>query len=153
MAKKKKMTGMSMIALRNQTVAREFFPSFDSTNGCLCQERLLSSRNFATMINCSGRSGPSDKGGGDSHPDPEIRGGGGPSLKKKFLSVLHASVWSKNKGGPGQALPLDPPLTWCHTSPPYGLWTEEGWALHATLIKLTMTKVSATLIYLCTYRL
>ena len=75
--KKKKMTGMSMIALKNQTVAREFFPSFDSANGCLCQERLLSSRNFATMITCSGRSRPSDKGGGDSHPDPEIRGGGG----------------------------------------------------------------------------
>ena len=77
---------MSMIALRNQTVAREFFPSFDSANGCLCQERLLSSRNFATMITYSGRSRPSDKGGGSSHPDPEIRGG--PSLKKKVLSVL-----------------------------------------------------------------
>ena len=73
--KKKKMTGMSMIALRNQTVAREFFPSFDSANGCLCQERLLRSRNFATMITYSGRSRPSDKGGGDSHPDPELRGG------------------------------------------------------------------------------
>ena len=72
--KKKKMTGMSMIALRNQMVACEFFPSFDSANGCLCQERLLSSRNFATMVTCSGRSRPSDKGGG-SHPDPEIRWG------------------------------------------------------------------------------
>ena len=108
--KKKKMTGMSMIALRNQTVAREFLPLFDSANGCLCQERLLSSRNFATMVTCSDRSRPSDKGGG-SHPDPEISGGA--SLKKKVLSVLWASVWSKNKGGPVRTLPLDPSLTWC----------------------------------------
>ena len=85
------MTGMSMIALRNQTVAREFFPSFDSANSCLCQERLLSSRNFATMITCSGRSRPSDKGGGDSHPDPEIRGGGLVS-KKIFVSPLGLSL-------------------------------------------------------------
>ena len=84
---------MSMIALRNQTVAREFFPSFDSANGCLCQERLLSSRNFATMITCSGRSRPSDKGGGDSHPDPEIRGGGGLVSKKNFVSPSGLSLF------------------------------------------------------------
>ena len=36
--------------------------------------------------------------GGGGHPDTEIRGGG--SLKKNFLA-LWASVWSKNKGGPG----------------------------------------------------
>ena len=141
--KQKKMTGMSMIALRNQTVAREFFPSFDSANGCLCQERLLSSRYFATMVTCSGRSRPSDKRGRQSSRPWDKGAGGGASLQKNFCESF----------GPGQALTLDPPLTWCHTSPPYGLWTEEGWALHATLIKLTMTKVSATLIYLCTYRL
>ena len=44
--------------------------------------------------------------GGGGHTDPEKRGGGG--LIKKF-SALRASVWSKNKGGPGP-LPLDPPL-------------------------------------------
>ena len=32
--------------------------------------------------------------GGGSHPDPEIRGGGG---LKIFFSALRASVWSKNK--------------------------------------------------------
>ena len=71
------------------------------------------------MVTSSGRSRPSDKGGGGSHPDPEIRGGqssrpgdkGGGLVSKNFLSVLQASVWSKNKGRPDQALPLDPPLT------------------------------------------
>ena len=52
----------------------------------------------------SGRFRPSDKEGGQSHPDPEIRWG--PGLKKNFFSALQASVWSKNKGGG----PLDPPL-------------------------------------------
>ena len=70
---KKKMTGMSMIALRNQTVAREFFPSFDSANGCLLSRKIVKFQ----KLTCSGRSRPSDKGGGDSHPDPEIRGRGG----------------------------------------------------------------------------
>ena len=45
----------------------------------------------------SGRFRPSDKEGGQSHPDPEIRWG--PGLKKNFFSALQASVWSKNKGG------------------------------------------------------
>ena len=39
---------------------------------------------------------------GGGHPDPEIRGG--QSLKKKRISALRASVWSKNKvrrGPPG----------------------------------------------------
>ena len=85
--KQKKMTGMSMIALRNQTVAREFFPSFDSANGCLCQERLLSSRYFATMVTCSGRSRPSDKRGRQSsRPWDKGAGGGGLVSKKIFVS-------------------------------------------------------------------
>ena len=46
-------------------------------------------------------------GGGGSHPDPEIRGGGGAFSKKNF-STLPASFWSKNKGGPG----LPGPLPW-----------------------------------------
>ena len=46
----------------------------------------------------SGRSRPSDKGGGGrGHPDPEIRGG---PVSKKIFSGLGASFWSKNKGGP-----------------------------------------------------
>ena len=36
--------------------------------------------------------------GGGGHLDPEIRGG---TVFKTFLSALRASVWSKNKGGPG----------------------------------------------------
>ena len=43
----------------------------------------------------SGGSRPSDKGGGCGHPDPETRGGGGPSLR--------ASVWSS----PGSATGKD----------------------------------------------
>ena len=38
------------------------------------------------------------KGGGGAHPDLEIKGG---SLKKNSFSVLRASFWSKNEGGPG----------------------------------------------------
>ena len=41
---------LSMIALRNKTVAHAFLPSFDDANNRLCQERLLWSRNFATMV-------------------------------------------------------------------------------------------------------
>ena len=50
-------------------------------------------------------------GGGVGHPDPETSGGGG--LQKKVFSALRASVWYKNKGGPGppRAPPLDPPLS------------------------------------------
>ena len=40
------------------------------------------------------------EGGGGGHPNPEIRGGGGRSLKKFFLP-LRVSFWSKNKGGQG----------------------------------------------------
>ena len=47
--------------------------------------------------------------GGGGHPDPEIRGGGGQSLKKCF-SALRVSVWSKNKGGGGAGSPG--PLPW-----------------------------------------
>ena len=42
-------------------------------------------------------------GGGEGHPDPEIRGA--QSLKKIF-SALQALVWSKNKrGGGGEVSP------------------------------------------------
>ena len=61
----------------------------------------------------SGRPRPSDKGdgGGEHHPDPEIRWG--PSLK--IFSFLLASVWSKNKVGGARAWAwlwalLHPPL-------------------------------------------
>ena len=50
-------------------------------------------------------------------PDLQIRRGGGEKredpVSKKTFSALWASVWSKNKGGEGQAPwapPLDPPL-------------------------------------------
>ena len=35
--------------------------------------------------------------------------GGGQSLKQ-ILSAVRASIWSKNKGAPGRAPPLSPPL-------------------------------------------
>ena len=47
-------------------------------------------------ITFSGGSRPSDRGG--DHPDPEIRE---VWSQKPFFSTLWASVWSKNKGGPG----------------------------------------------------
>ena len=37
--------------------------------------------------------------GGNGHLDPDMRGGG--PVSKKHVSALQASVWSKNKGGPG----------------------------------------------------
>ena len=65
-----------------------------------------------TMIGYwGGGSRPSDKEGGAGHPDPEIRGGG--AVSNFNFSALRASVWAKNKGGPGPpgAPPLDPPLS------------------------------------------
>ena len=50
---KKKLTRMTflcIIALRNKTVFHTFLPWFDNVNGRLCQERLLRSRNSATMV-------------------------------------------------------------------------------------------------------
>ena len=44
------MTFLNLIALRNKTVAHTFLSSFDNVNGRLCQERLLRSRNIATMV-------------------------------------------------------------------------------------------------------
>ena len=53
-------------------------------------------------------------------PDLQIRGegvvirtlrkGGGGQSQKQILSALRASIWSKNKGAPGRAPPLNPPL-------------------------------------------
>ena len=66
----------------------------------------------------SGESRPSDKGGAPSHPDPEIRGGGG--LQKNFFGPSGAaSVWSKNRRGAwaSQAPPLDLPLLYTKRSP------------------------------------
>ena len=59
------------------------------------------------LVDVSGRSRPSDKGGWGGHPDPKIKGGR-PSPKKLF-SVLRASFWSKSEGAPG--LPGAPPCT------------------------------------------
>ena len=39
-----------MIALRSKTVAHTSLPSFNNTNRCCFEERLLRSRNFATMV-------------------------------------------------------------------------------------------------------
>ena len=51
------------------------------------------------------------RGGGGSHPDPEIRGGGS-GLKKKIFSALRASVWSKTNGEARvpRVPTLDPPM-------------------------------------------
>ena len=62
------------------------------------------------IITTSGRSRPSERGGGGSgHPDPEIRGGPG---RKKIFSALRVSFWTKNKVGEQapQAPPLNLPL-------------------------------------------
>ena len=41
---------LCMIALRNTMVAHTFLPSFDNANGHVCDDRLLRSRNLATMV-------------------------------------------------------------------------------------------------------
>ena len=51
--KTKKLSCVSflcMIVLRNKMVAHNFLPLFNNANSRLCQERLLSSRNFAPMV-------------------------------------------------------------------------------------------------------
>ena len=53
-------------------------------------------------ITFSDRSRPSDRVRGQSSRPWDNKG---PGLKKHFISTLWASVWSKNKGGPGP-LPL-----------------------------------------------
>ena len=45
MAKKRKK-----IVIYDFAVPQTFVPLFDSANGLFCQERLLSSRNFATIV-------------------------------------------------------------------------------------------------------
>ena len=71
--------------------------------------------NYRYVLLCpsegSGRSRPSDKGGG-GHPDTEIKGWGvgGDWSQKFFFSALQASVWSKYNGAGPPAPPLDPPL-------------------------------------------
>ena len=64
------------------------------------------------------------EGGGNGHPDPEIRGA---PVSKKFFSALRASIWSKymGLGGGGGKPPLDPPLstgTYSRTSPEQMPW-------------------------------
>lgn len=54
---------------------------------------------------------------GGSHPDPEIRGGGG-CLKNNFVSAQRASVWSKNGGG----LPWIRHCTLYRETEPTGHW-------------------------------
>ena len=43
-------TFLCMTALKNKTVAHTFLPSFNNANDRLCQEGVLGSRNFATMV-------------------------------------------------------------------------------------------------------
>ena len=45
------MTYLCMIALGNKTVAHTFLLSFDNVNGCLCQERWLTSITLAKIGN------------------------------------------------------------------------------------------------------
>ena len=61
---------------------------------------------------CSGRSRPSVKKGGGSHPDPEIQDGT-PVSKKNFVWTFRSQFGVKIRGGGGaQAPPLDPLLAW-----------------------------------------
>ena len=46
------LTVLCNIALRDKLVTHTFLPSFDNEIGRLCQERLLRSRNFSTMVTC-----------------------------------------------------------------------------------------------------
>ena len=51
------MIFLYIIALRKKTVAHTFLPSFDNANGPLGQERLLRSRNFATILHLRNEKG------------------------------------------------------------------------------------------------
>jgi len=44
------ITFLCMIAFMNKTVAYTFLPSLHNANGFICQERLLRSRDFVTMV-------------------------------------------------------------------------------------------------------
>ena len=44
------MTFLCIVALKNKMAPHTFLPWFDNVNGCICQETLLRSRNFATMV-------------------------------------------------------------------------------------------------------
>ena len=44
------LTFLSVIALKNKTVAHVFLPSFNNKDDRLRQERLLRSRNLAAMV-------------------------------------------------------------------------------------------------------
>ena len=60
------------------------------------------------------------QGGGGSHPDPELRVGGGLWAGSIFLG-LQASVWSKNKREGAVRPPPTPPLD----TPLYLAWLSE----------------------------
>ena len=69
------------------------FKASSSNIFCVIDILVFTSKTLADI------SRPSDKdGGGNGHPDPEIRGGPAPP---KFFSALRASFWSKNKWGGG----------------------------------------------------
>ena len=66
------------------------------TNTCASLWKILAAELGRVLFLAEWRRGP-------SHPDPEIRwGGGGP---KKFFSALWASTWAKNKGEGPRPLP------------------------------------------------
>ena len=73
-------------ARKRQAQAKLYVVRVEVLFDCVCLRR---SEEVSRIINICG-SRPSDKGGGGGHPDPD--------------------PWSKNKGAPGRAPPLNPPL-------------------------------------------
>ena len=73
----------------------------------LLQDQYLDGHDSGSVGDNSGAR-PSDEGGrgggGGGHPDPEIRR----AVSKKIISAFRASVWSKDKGGGGEAGPHGP---------------------------------------------
>ena len=83
-----KVNEMTMIKAKSLIVDDQYLDDHDSDS-----------------VGDSGRSRPSDEGGGGGgHPDPEIRG----AVSKKYISAFRPSVWSKDKGGGGGAGPHGP---------------------------------------------
>ena len=91
-------------ARKRQAQAKLYVVRVEVLFDCVCLRR---SEEVSRIIN-SGGSRPSDKGEGVVIRT--LRKGGGGQSQKQILSALRASIWSKNKGAPGQAPPLNPPL-------------------------------------------
>lgn len=69
----------------NTVLASLFFANKNNANNILGPSCWKEDHN--NFVQFSGRSSPSDWGGGGGHPGPEMKGGWGGSLKKPFFGL------------------------------------------------------------------